>query len=488
MTDIKLNLGAPASPSINTPASTPGAVNIKIAGPAVSIPSATAAPAGPAGPNIFSQQQVKTEAPKMLESLVTGKTDTASKLKPILGSSAALQKTLEQEKEYKQKKKLRLLQITFVGIFLIAGLSALYFYSELSPSFNLFGPNTTAKLTDINKNLRGLQTKINKFRYLAAQQDLTQFSFLADQFLDKTSRITDPNISVSEKTQLASDVASLKTDMPSILSRVKTNLGQSIVIPTVRSDAEPEMTDDQINQQAQADLSASLNEDRAKLAQSSKGTENISDLRMYDNAIRMVGNQPLLSAVSGLNIEKLKTDLDDFISNPDAAKRKTLQDTFGAFLTTTKGDISSIGAIKNKRINWSSVITQIKTVTTEVDPYFDQGVYDIHGGIVFSGYEFETASKKIVVSGMAKTDSGDNFTLLSKLIDALESSEYFKNVSMRSFSKAGKFGEGFKSNFKIDFDLETGGTSAKNKAISLTRKALFERIGKKRLGVAAPTP
>ncbi len=171
MADIKINLGAPA------------ALNVKPAGPAapaspVVMTAATAAPK-PAGPvmaaapkpavatapkpaaqpasfqNIFTQAAAKTAGPKMLESVVSGKTTVASKLKPILGSAPQLQKTLEQEKEYRQKRGLRTSQVIFVIILLLSFGASFYFFTELSPTFSPFGQYTTSRLTEITKSQRG---------------------------------------------------------------------------------------------------------------------------------------------------------------------------------------------------------------------------------------------------------------------------------------------------------------------------------------------
>ncbi len=469
MPDIKINLSAPTSTDASK------------AQPSAAAPAPAASPAGPSGINIFSQsapaEKTKEATPKMLTSIIAGKSEAASKLKPILGNASVMQKTLEQEKEYRLKKKLKMIQVVFTLVFLLSGLAMLYFYTELSPSFNLFGPNTTARLADINKNLAGLQTNINKYRYLAAQQDLNEFSFLADDFMDKASKISDPGTSVTVKAQLSASISELKNSLPTVLTRVKANLGQDIVVGTYRSEAEPEMTEDAIRQQFETDLRNSLTAYKTELGQ---GAENAQAVRMVENAIKLVGNQPLLGAIKGISIDSLKKDLDDYVSAPDEIKRKKLQTIFAAILSTTKSDIATVGALKSNRINWSFIIKQIEIVTVATDKSFNTP----NASIFYSGYEFDTQANKVVLSGTTKTKDAGNFTVMSSLIDALEDSDYFTDVEMRSFSKSPSDSY-YEATFKIDLSLETDSDANSDKPVSMDRKAIYERIKYKRIGASS---
>jgi hypothetical protein len=471
MADIKINLGAIPSPDAAKEQNAP------VQPAQAPFPLAT-----PGGVNIFSPSAMATaksgENTIMLQSIVEGKAEAAAKLKPILGNAAAMQKTLEQEKEYRTRKKLRLMQFVFTGVFVLSALTFFYFYSELSPSFNFFGPNTTARLSDVNKNLTGLQTEINKYRYLAAQQDLNEFSFLVDQFMDKTSRVADPTTPSTMQTQLSADVTELKNSMPTVLTRIKSNLGQDIVIKTLRSESEPELTDDLMLQQFESALRDSLLKYKTEIGQ---GQENVQDIRMVDNAINLVSNKALIASIKGVSIDKFKKDMDDYVAAPgDAVKRKNLQTLFSSILSSTKSDIATISAIKNARINWSTVISQIEKVTAGTDLNFNTP----KASIIYSGYEFDTLTNKVMLSGVTKTENADNFTIMSTLIDNLEGSPYFQDVEMRSFSKsASDFG--YQANFKIDLSLETNGTSPQDKTISLDRKALFDRIKYKRIGASS---
>jgi Tfp pilus assembly protein PilN len=483
MPDIKINIGSSpvTARAASGPTLTASVKSATVPAPAIKIP-APAKTAGPGTLNIFSQTAAKAEAPKMLQSIVAGKSDAISRLKPILGNAVAMQKTLEEEKSLRQRKKLHMVQIIFVFVFILSALSFGYFYSELAPGFDFFGQNTTAKLTNDNTNLRDLQTKINKFRYFAAQQELSQFSLLADQFLDGTSRLSDPNTTASQRSIILASMNELTTSMPTVLSRIQDDLNQDITVSTLRSEAEPELTADEIRMNAENDLRAEMTKYKDQLA-GANDPNNFEELTLTNNAIQLVGNQPLLTAIKNVSVDNFKKDLTDYVDKLDAVKRGELQTLFSSILSTTRSDIATISTIKSKRINWSSVIDHIETVTMQTDSSFGNKIaYARDGGIVYSGYEFDAQANRIVLSGItSKKIDATNFTLISNLIDNLEASPYFKDVEMRSFSKSGDAASGYIANFKIDLSLQTDVASVENKPISLTREALYERMGRKRL-------
>jgi len=509
MADIKINLGAPAAPATTpavpaapamakptavvasgtvataakptagvTPASAGGlTITAATPAPAAKAPAAVAAPAKPAAPaaatglsfqNIFDQTKTAAKGPKMIESIASDKSAAAAKLKPILGNAPALQKTMEQEKEMRLKKKLRSRQMLFVTTFILAAGMAFYFFSELSPDFNLFGPNTTTRLTDVNKNLRGLQTNINKYRYFAAQLDLNRFSYVAEQYMDKTGKIADPSTPAAQKSQFTADIAESENELPIILERLRTNLSQEVVVKTFRSDAEVEKTDDTIRQEFEEDLRTALRSDKSLISTTSTGEANLQDLKLIDNTLKLVGNNILIGTIRGTSVDKFKTDLADYSAKPDdVSKRNAMQALFSSLLSTTQSDIATISGVKSSRINWTTVIKQMETVTSETDKNFGKGLFETLGGIVYTGYEFDTQSGKIVLSGLTKTNDASNFTLLSNLIDDMESSPYFEKVDMRSFSKSGTTETGYSANFKLDLTLQKTSDVANDKVISL---------------------
>jgi len=419
--------------------------------------------------NIFNQQKKKTEDTNVISSVLKKEASKAGS-GPILGAAPILQKSLNEEKESKLKRKLRLVQAVFVIIFFAAVASVFYFYSELNPNFDLFGINTTQRLAVVNDNLRSVQTTINAYRYKAAQLSLNRFSYASDRFLD----VVNSNLTTTQ-TQYTQT-------LPSFLEDIKTQLSEDIVVPTVRSDAEDELTAEEIQKRAEDDLRNALLEERLAITSNGELTlSNEQDLELIDNTIKIVGNKLLLSTVKNASVDNFKADLETYISEPDDAKSEKLLGFISKLLASMKSGIATIGSIKSERIEWSEIIKRIEEVTKNVDPTFGSTV-DAESGssIVYTGYDFETGTNKIVLSGNTKTKTADNFTLITRLIDFFEESTYFKNVEMRSFSKSGDFETGFTSNFKLDLEIETDGSSEKNAPIALKKKAVASAIGIKR--------
>jgi hypothetical protein len=493
MAEIKITSGPAPVTAAKPVAAPPSAVAVKPAPAAIPATAPTTAPAQkPAASfqNIFTKTTQAVAGPKMIESIVAGKNAIGDKLKPILGSAPQLQKTLEQEKEYRQKKTQKNWQIIFAVVLLLGLGSAGYFYSELSPSFTLLGQNTTVKLGLVNDNLRSLQTKINKYRYLMAQTSLNSFSYVAEQYLATGEKLSDPNITSTNKAELVAKLSELETQIPSILNDLRQTLLPEIVYKTVVPEGQPELTDEEVRAMYESDLRTALQEEKAALiASSTNGSqENQGDIRLIDNALKLVGNNTLLGTIKGLSIDNLTKDLESYKVAFDPILRKQIQTTFKNILASTSSDIAVIASLKAARINWSTLLKQVAEETNKVDPNFNvdsfrNDLINVAGGINYSSLEFDAASNKISVSGTTFTTDGMNFTTISDLIDTFESSAYFKDVEMRSFSKAGDAQKGYSSNFNFALSLENpdeaqNGTSP---TISLGRNSLKERIGFKRI-------
>ncbi len=430
--------------------------------------------------NIFNKQKSKRQDTNVLTGILKKKDTTETKLKPILGDAPVLQKTIAEERTIKLKKQLRLVQSVFVIVFLAAALSAFYFYSELSPTFDLFGPNTTQRLKDVNENLRGVQTQLNKYRYLAAQLDLNRFSFISSDFLDKTAQLA--NGASGQSAALSRSVGEAAQSLPILLTNVRTQLSPSIVVETTRSAAEEELTPQQIQKQAEDDLRNALLADRREITKNAElTTANEQDLKLIDNTMKLVGSKNLLSTVRSASSEEFEADLNTYASSLESESRKELAAFMSSILSSTKSDIATISTIKANKIDWTGIMSGIENVTRTVDPTFGAGLAQSLGdGIFYTGYSFDTSNNKILLSGVTKTTKSDNFTVISDLIDALEISSDFMDVDMRSFSKAGTFAAGFTANFKIDLLLETEDSKNQTASAALEPKTVATATGVQR--------
>lgn len=475
----KKDMAAVAAPAImklglkkDTPATPPAEA------PASAEPATEAAKEKPKTfQNFFGKKKAEEKESKVITSVL--KKGAAPKVKPILGAAPALQRSIEEEKILKLKSKLRTAQIVFLIVFVLSLGTFGYFYSQISPSFD---GNPTNTLKDVNINLRSAQTTLNKYRYLAAQLDLNTFSFVSDEFLDKTSQLTTKQLSTAAVSAITDSVNKSSDNIPSLLGVVKENLTPDIVIQTVRSEAEEETTDELVKAQFETDLRNALMEDRKLLSQSETlSAETAHDLRLIDNTIKLVGNEKLLGTIRATSLENFTKDLQSYTDTLDPVQREGIQTIMSSILASTKSDIATVGAIKAQRIVWSWIIEKIEEVTAKIDPNFNSGLFEVTGlEIVYSSFIFNSTSNRVGLSGITKTDKSDNFTLITRLIDAFEQSPYFEDVEMRAFTKSGNVEAGFTANFQFDMIIELDGISPKNKPISLVKRSVAKAVGVKR--------
>lgn len=432
--------------------------------------------------SFFSKPSAKQAETKIIESVVAQK--PSEKVKPILGSAPNLQKALDEEKEFKLKRRLRASQIIFLTVFFCCAGMVAYFYSELAPGFNLFGANTTARLTEINNNLRSTQRSINRDNILAAQLALNEFSFVSDQYLDATSRLQDKAISDAERQNLMILAGTAAENMPQIVEKIRSFVSKELVVPTVRSESEVDLGDDQMN--AQQEVKSALSEYKSTFLNSQTGDLNLDQIRIADNAIKLVGNKPLIGTIKNVSTDKFKKDLQDNLNNPDPDKRQQIKDLVASILSSTTSDIATIAAIKSSRMDWLKIIKQIEEETIKVDKNFDPSKpllsesNEITEGLEYSGFQLEALTDNIVLTGEIKTKNATNFTWISTLIKTFEESEHFKDVEMRSFSKNGDDKTGYTASFQITLKLETD-SEAKAEKISLVKKIMAVKAGKKRI-------
>ena len=478
---IDLSVSELPNKSVPEPAKAPvmAAIAPKDKAPEVKLPGAatreTSGVQGDTGlsfTNIFNKQKEATKESKVISSVLQ-KENPLHGAKPILGAAPLLQKSLDDERKMKLQRKLRLVQSFFVILFLATAMGAFYFFKELSPTFDVFGPNVTQNLKSVNDSLRGVQKNINAYRYKAAQLALNRFSFISDQFIDATAKIGSGSYSTAELKTLKQDIEQYATDLPTYLSDIKTQLAADIVVSTVLSQAESKMTDEDIRKAAENDLRAALMAERKAITASPDLSDpNRQNLEVIDNTLKLVGNNKLIATIQNTSVDKFAADLKAYIAHPDAALRGELRNLMGSILVATQSDVATIGGLKTGRIEWSSIIKRIEEVTGTVGLAFDPNkclVFTLGDGICYTGYDFDTSSNKVVLSGITRTTIANNFTIISRLIDFLEESPYFANVEMRSFSKSGTFTEGFNANFKIDLSLEDGGYSSKDKPLALEK-------------------
>ncbi len=287
------------------------------------------------------------------------------------------------------------------------------------------------------------------------------FSYQADRFFGNMIRSQDPNITAQDKAVALANIEAAKKTLPSLLADIRANLTAPFVAQTFQSLAEPTQTDDEKLTQAEEDLRASIQQDKSAIGPKPTSTDDIQTGKLLDNTLKLVGNRQLINTIQSISLDDFKKSLEDFQATNNQQNETHLRDLIGKILSSTNSELATIADVKHTRILWSTILKRIDGVTAEVYAAYNPPI--AQDSIRYTGYDFDTATNKIVLSGATKTTSGANFTLMSDLMARLEQSPYFQNIEMRSFSK-NKQGDGtttaagYSANFKIDLKLSASGS------------------------------
>lgn len=479
------SLGKPVAPSQGKPATTPPAQTA----PTQAKPSAAPVPApGTSEKSIFSTGKTfEAKDSKMMKSILQQKGPSGSMpgIKPILGKSQELKATIEADRAAKQKRKYRVTVFIFVFVALAMGALNGFLFSQITPDFDLFGANLMSNINELNKNLMSQQTQINKFRHLSAQIDLNSFSYAADEYWDLTTKLTDNNLTAPQIKDASQRINFLIDRMPELLSRLKTHMGNSLIVETYNPNGQ---TDPVAEKQSFIEgLKEALNKDKKEITDAGG---NESEIKLVSNAVSLAGNSKVLSTVTGTDVEKFKTTLRTYSQDTSNAEAKNeLETIINGILGTTKSEIAVIGTLKKQRLEWSKIIKRLETVSAELELgrgqdakiNMDPTLVEIKpASLFYTGYQLDSKSGSISLSGLISTSDATNFYLISRLIDILKEDPYFKDIDLRAFSKAGRQGEGYSSNFSFNVELDLQAIEENDRRVSLIKRILAIKEGRKR--------
>lgn len=430
-----------------------------------------------------SALQEKSGTSKLMENIVTQKARLEQpKIEDLLGKkSAILEKSIEQESLLKAKKKLRLMK-TLALITAVVTISVnAYLYYQLSPGLNILGyinynfdSNLRNDLFNLNQSLRGVQTDLNKYRYLSGQLYLNQFGYESTRFMDGVTGLTE-NSDQNARTEIASVVSEAKVRMPDLLAGAKQSLGQNIVVNTFKTRGEEadQGLSDEVEFQRELRL-AIINEKKAVRDSNTEADSRslLEEMNFLDNALKLVGNQKLLANLNTSTVEAFKIEADEYEQGTDSAQKASFKQYIDNLLASTKVNLATITNLRNERIKWSEVLDRAEKITNLVNAEHNSGLgLGNASQISYSGFEFNAETGKINLNGLNITRSGTNREVVTYLIEALEASPEFKNVTNRSFplSRTNDQTTGlqeFSMNFKIEMEIERGAFSKLNNPIA----------------------
>lgn len=296
--------------------------------------------------------------------------------------------------------------------------------------------NMGQELTNKNQEVISLQTDVNLYRFLQAKSYFDEFSYYGDSYIQNYELAKSPTVSDVEKTQSAAEMTTLRGNLRDAFLGARDQLMQPItsqLADSGRGDTVQLLTQfkDVTVQKLQAEATkyAGKDDPAAKTA-----------FKNYTYAINLVGNTQLAQILRDVDFDKLNDEqlywlvrgIDYMVVN----------------------DISTIQKIKDFRIRWSDIISEIDNRTRIADEHYTKENYDQYGGIRYTSYSFDQDSNTVSIVGETKKFDTKTFTNITNLIDAINGSTIFGNAEMRSFSKSGDAETGYISSLKLSFNLK----------------------------------
>lgn len=318
-------------------------------------------------------------------------------------------------------------------------LTYVFFYTQINPNFELFGKNAAQRLAVFETSFVEEQSSINLYNYLIAKFALDDFVVAGDSYLLKLAQYESDYTSINTKVELEGELTQLGDEIHAALTVVKDKLTHPLY-PQSLLVAGASLTD---------------LEDTYTTGFKSHISSEKQALRGATDEESMIEASNLDSVLAMLNAEDFRRDIKalDLEADLDAA---TIESLFTQATQTSRDEFSAILSIKSDRVNWASILDEIDDLTREVDPLYGSG---IASNIEYSNFAFNSEDRSITLTGLTKTDDTLNFSLISDLLDVLEQSPLFSEVSNRSFTKTEDARNGFTSTFTIHLKLQEGDDS-----------------------------
>lgn len=425
--------------------------------------------------------QEKAGGSKLVENIATQKAKLEQpKMEELLGKkSTILEKSIEQESLLKTKKKLRLMQvIAFLVTAAVVAVNGFLFY-QLSPGLNLLGfnfnfdSNLRNDVFNLNQSLKSTQTDLNKYRFLTGQLYLNQFGYESTRFIDGIANLETPG-PTTDKTTLESDMTDAKTQMPTLLAGAQANLTNPISVDTYATRGETATDPATIDATFQKDLKTAIIAEKTALeTASAQNKEEVpaDQLAFFDNTIKLIGNQKLVTNLNSMTVDAFKLEADDYQTNSDPAQRLAFKTYIDNLLASTKVNLATITNLRNARVHLSDVMDAIERITNQVNSEHNSGLGAANASkIVYSGIDFDAQTNRLTLSALNTTNTGTNREVVTYLMEAFEASPEFKDVSNRTFPLTKNVDDQgtvtYDLSFKMDLTLENGAFSKLNSPIA----------------------
>ncbi|MBT5016056.1 hypothetical protein HN748_04320 [Candidatus Peregrinibacteria bacterium] len=331
-----------------------------------------------------------------------------------------------------------------------------FFYTQLSPTFEFLGKNPAQELAVYQSSFEAEQTSVNFYNLLMTKFALDDFTSAADSYLVKLSQYESDNTASSDLDSLEEGLTDLQDDMHAALGTAQEKLRQPIY-PVELLSGGVSVID------LEATYTSLL---KTKISEEKQDLRGLEDEESFQESNNLDGALALLNATALLR-EVKAVDLEEDLAN------ETVESLFEQTTEISKDQTSTILAIRNGRVDWEVVLDEVESVTKKIDPLFGSG---ISSNIEYSNMSFSLTSGKASLRGDTRTDDTLNFSLISDLVDQLELSTYFSDVTTRSFSKSEGSEDDFSASFSLELILQEGEDERDAQATVVLEKEEAEEV------------
>lgn len=325
-----------------------------------------------------------------------------------------------------------LLKISLVVGVLVYG----YVYAQFNNTFEVLSKNPTQTLVSFESSFESEQTEINLYNLLMAKFALDDFVGKADSFLLKWAQYQSEYTANNIREDLTQDLGRLQQEMKKSLQTTK-DLISNPLYPRFLATSGRYNIDELESKYIQL-LKERIRDEKIAIAHQDDEESAQFERANFNSAQAIADDKAFRRELVALNLDEQLT--------PDV-----IESLFNKATQTNKNLFSTILSIKNSRVHWPKVILELDRVTKKVDPLYGT---NIQSNIDYSNLAVNASDRTISIRGETRTDDSRNFTLLSNLIDNLEKSPLFADVSNRTFSKSDEQGGDATSSFSLNFSLQ----------------------------------
>lgn len=315
---------------------------------------------------------------------------------------------------------------TFLQIsVLLFVITASVFLTQNSSQFSWFGVNPALRVETFQNQVDDLNAAVRVQNHLAAALLLDQYVSAADAYLYDASQANSAYTSQNKKEEFLHAAADAKPKLTELLGKIQEKLSEDIP-----SEGLPDAV------LVADNLIAELHAKKGQVDDQSL----LQDVQDLQTAKALMQNQTFHDLIKTLTV----TDVTD----------EQIQSVFDNFNSLNASSNSIISTIKSARPEWATVLDALEAVIKTADPLFGT---EFPGNLTISNVVFN-ADGTVTVSGDTSTSDTTNFTLISNLMDALETSDTFKNVKDRTFAKTGTDSV-YTGSFRVSMELENNPAS-----------------------------